>query len=69
MARRKTLTDTMIAKLKPGPKRLTLPDPELRGLYPGGKAQLVPRELHTAPIHPLLTLRRGLANPNRSPQL
>ncbi len=33
MARRKILTDRMIAKLKPGPKRLTLPDPELRGHY------------------------------------
>ncbi len=33
MAHRKTLTDTMIAKMKPGPKRLTLPDPELRGHY------------------------------------
>ena len=30
---RKTLTDNMIAKLKPGPKRVTLPDPELRGHY------------------------------------
>ncbi|MCZ6608133.1 MAG: Arm DNA-binding domain-containing protein, partial [Alphaproteobacteria bacterium] len=33
MVRRKTLTDTMVAKLKPGPKRITLPDPELRGHY------------------------------------
>ena len=33
MARRKTLTDNMVAKLKPGPKRMTLPDPELRGHY------------------------------------
>ncbi len=33
MARRKTLTDHMVAKLKPGPKRLTIPDPELRGHY------------------------------------
>ena len=33
MARRKSLTDTMISKLKPGPKRQTLPDPELRGHY------------------------------------
>ena len=33
MARRKTLTDNMVAKLKPGPKRRTLPDPELRGHY------------------------------------
>ncbi len=33
MARRKTLTDNMVAKLKPGAKRLTLPDPELRGHY------------------------------------
>ena len=33
MARRKTLTDNMIAKLKPGPKRRTIPDPEMRGHY------------------------------------
>ena len=33
MARRKTLTDNMIAKLKAGPKRQTLPDPDLRGHY------------------------------------
>ena len=33
MARRKTLTDSMVARLKPGPKRQTLPDPELRGHY------------------------------------
>ncbi len=33
MARRKTLTNNMVAKLKPGEKRLTLPDPELRGHY------------------------------------
>ena len=33
MARRKTLTDTMVRKLKPGPKRVILPDPELRGHY------------------------------------
>jgi integrase len=33
MARRKTLTDNMVTKLKPGPKRRTLPDPELRGHY------------------------------------
>jgi integrase len=33
MARRKTLTDNMILKLKPGHKRLTIPDPELRGHY------------------------------------
>ena len=33
MARRKALTDNMVAKLKPGPKRLTLSDPELRGHY------------------------------------
>ena len=33
MARRKTLTDKMVAKLKPGPKRRTVPDPELRGHY------------------------------------
>ena len=33
MARRRTLTDNMVAKLKPGPKRRTLPDPELRGHY------------------------------------
>ena len=30
---RKTLTDNMVAKLRPGPKRITLPDPELRGHY------------------------------------
>ncbi len=33
MARRKTLTDNMVAKLKSGPTRLTLSDPELRGHY------------------------------------
>ncbi|MCH8155053.1 MAG: DUF4102 domain-containing protein, partial [Proteobacteria bacterium] len=33
MARRKTLTDAMILKLKPGSKRLTMPDPEMRGHY------------------------------------
>ncbi len=33
MARRKTLTDSMVAKLKPGAKRRTLPDPEMRGHY------------------------------------
>ena len=33
MARRKTLTDLQVAKLKPGPKRLTLPDPGLSGHY------------------------------------
>ena len=33
MARRKTLTDNMILKLKPGRKRLTIPDPELRAHY------------------------------------
>ena len=33
MTRRKTLTDSMITRLKPGPKRRTLPDPELRGHY------------------------------------
>ncbi len=33
MARRKTLTDNMILKLKPGAKRLTMPDPEMRGHY------------------------------------
>jgi integrase len=33
MARRKTLTDLMIAKLKPVSKRITMPDPELRGHY------------------------------------
>ncbi len=33
MVRRRVLTDRMIAKLKPGAKRLTLPDPELRGHY------------------------------------
>ncbi len=33
MARRKTLTNRMIAKLKPGAKRRTIPDPECRGHY------------------------------------
>ena len=33
MTRRKTLTDNMVAKLKPGPKRITLPDPEFIGHY------------------------------------
>ena len=33
MTRRKSLTDLMVAKLTPGPKRRTLPDPELRGHY------------------------------------
>jgi integrase len=33
LARRQTLTDLQIAKLKPGVKRITLPDPELRGHY------------------------------------
>ncbi len=33
MARRKTLTDNMIAKEKPGSKRITLSDPDLRGHY------------------------------------
>ena len=33
MARPKTLTDHMVAKLKPESRRLTLPDPELRGHY------------------------------------
>ncbi len=33
MARRKTLTDNMVAKLKPGPKRIILPDPELTAHY------------------------------------
>ena len=33
MDRRQTLTDLQIAKLKPGVKRITLPDPELRGHY------------------------------------
>ncbi len=33
MARRKTLTDAMILKQKPEAKRLTMPDPELRGHY------------------------------------
>ncbi len=33
MAKPKTLTDRMIAKLRPGAKRLTLPDPLLRGHY------------------------------------
>ena len=33
MSQRKTLTDRMVSKLKPGIKRLTLPDPELLGHY------------------------------------
>ena len=33
MAGRKTLTDLQVAKLKPGPKRITLPDPLMRGHY------------------------------------
>ena len=33
MSRRKSLTDNMVAKLKPGPKRLTVSDPELRAHY------------------------------------
>ena len=33
MARRKTLTDNMVAELKPGPKRRTILDPDLRGHY------------------------------------
>lgn len=33
MSRRLTLTDHMVAKMKPGPKRQTIPDPELRGHY------------------------------------
>ena len=33
MARPKTLTDNMVLKLKPGPKRRTPPDPLLRGHY------------------------------------
>ncbi len=33
MAKPKTLTDRMVAKLKPGPKRRTLPDPLMRGHY------------------------------------
>ena len=33
MTRRKILTDNMVAKLKPGPKRQTLSDPELRGHF------------------------------------
>ena len=33
MAKRKTLTDRMVLNLKPGPKRLTMPDPELLGHY------------------------------------
>ncbi len=33
MARRKTLTDNMILKLKPEAKRVTMPDPEMRGHY------------------------------------
>ena len=30
---RKALTDKMVAKIKPGTKRITLPDPELLGHY------------------------------------
>ena len=33
MSRRKSLTDNMVAKLKPGPKRLTISDPDCRGHY------------------------------------
>ena len=33
MARRKTLTDTMIAALSPKASAYTVPDPELSGLY------------------------------------
>ncbi len=33
MAKRKTLTDHMLARLKPEAKRLTMPDPELLGHY------------------------------------
>ena len=33
MVQRKTLTDLQVAGLKPGPKRVTLPDPLLRGHY------------------------------------
>ena len=33
MAQRKTLTDRQVAKLKPGLKRITMPDPLLRGHY------------------------------------
>ena len=33
MTQRKTLTDRMVLRLKPGPKRQTLPDPELLGHY------------------------------------
>ncbi len=33
MTRRKTLTDRMVARLKPGATRITLPDPELRSCY------------------------------------
>ena len=33
MARRKTLTDSMIASLSSDPKPYTVPDPELAGLY------------------------------------
>ena len=33
MTRRKALTDTMVKNLKKGPKRLTIPDPDLRGHY------------------------------------
>ena len=33
MTRRKTLTDAMVVRMRPGPKRITKPDPELRGHY------------------------------------
>ncbi len=33
MSRRRTLTDTGVAALKPRPARYALPDPELRGHY------------------------------------
>ncbi len=33
MARHKTLTDNMVTRLKPGPKRVTIPDPLMRGHY------------------------------------
>ncbi len=33
MARRKTLTDNMVTRLKPGPKRVAIPDPLMRGHY------------------------------------
>lgn len=52
MTRRKSLTDLMVAKLKPTDKRQNIPDPELRGHYvrvtPGGAKSYaaVAREPH-----------------------